>query len=46
MAEPKLYEIIRWQLAQVHKHLQPDGYFLQHDEIRMQGWDESCRQRG
>ena len=44
MAEPKLYEILRWQIGQVHKHLQPDGYFLQHDEIRVQGWDESCRQ--
>jgi hypothetical protein len=46
MAEPKLYEILRWQIGQVHKHLQPDGYFLQHDEIRVQGWDESCRRSG
>ena len=46
MAEPKLYEILRWQIEQVHKHLQPDGYFLQHDEIRVQGWDESCRRTG
>ncbi len=46
MAEPKVYEILRWQLAQVHKHVQPDGYFLQHDEIRVQGWDESCRRSG
>ncbi|MGO8750296.1 MAG: hypothetical protein ACLQNE_30495, partial [Thermoguttaceae bacterium] len=46
MAEPKVYEILRWQLAQVHKHIQPDGYFLQHDEIRVQGWDESCRRSG
>jgi hypothetical protein len=43
MAEPKLYDILRWQLAQVHRHLEPDGYFLQHDEIRVQGWDASCR---
>jgi hypothetical protein len=43
MAEPKLYEILRWQIAQVHKNLKPDGYFLSHDEIRVQGWDESCR---
>lgn len=43
MAEPKVYEILRWQLAQVHKYLEPDGYFLQHDEIRVQGWDASCR---
>ena len=46
LAEPKLYEILRWQIEQVHKHLQPDGYFLQHDEIRVQGWDESCRKTG
>ena len=46
MAEPKLYDILRWQIEQVHKHLQPDGYFLQHDEIRVQGWDESCRRTG
>ena len=46
MAEPKLYELLRWQIVQVHKHLQPDGYFLQHDEIRVQGWDESCRRSG
>jgi len=43
MAEPKVDEILAWHVAQVHKHLQPDGYFLQHDEIRVQGWDESCR---
>jgi hypothetical protein len=46
MAEPKVYEILRWHLAQVHKHLQPDAYFLSHDEIRVQGWDESCRRTG
>ena len=46
MAEPKLYKLLRWQIEQVHKHLQPDGYFLQHDEIRVQGWDESCRRSG
>ena len=23
-----------------------DGYFLQHDEIRVQGWDESCAKTG
>jgi hypothetical protein len=45
MAEPKVYEILRWQLEQVHKNLQPDGYFLSHDEIRVQGWDESCRKK-
>lgn len=46
MAEPKVYDILRWQVGQVHKHLSPDGYFLQHDEIRVQGWDESCQKSG
>jgi len=46
MAEPKLYEILKWQVAQVHANLQPDGYFLSHDEIRLQGWDASCRHSG
>lgn len=46
MAEPKLYEILKWQVAQVHENLQPDGYFLSHDEIRVQGWDASCRRSG
>lgn len=42
MAEPKLKEIVEWQVAQVHKYLKPDGYMLSHDEIRMTGWDASC----
>ena len=46
MAEPKVYEILRWQLAQVHEHVWPDGYFLQHDEIRVQGWDEAAVKSG
>jgi len=46
MAEPKVYDILRWQVAQVHKHLEPDGYFLSHDEIRVQGWDQSCAASG
>ncbi len=46
LAEPKVDELLAWQIAQVHKQLRPDGYFLQHDEIRVQGWDESCRRTG
>lgn len=46
MAEPKVYDILRWHLAEVHKNLQPDGYFLSHDEIRVQGWDASCEKSG
>ena len=42
---PKVYDILNWQIAQVKKHLSPDGYFMQHDEIRVQGWDEACLRR-
>jgi len=41
MAEPKLYELFKRE-AELVKNLQPDGYFMLHDEIRCQGWDESC----
>ena len=43
MGKPKLYEVLRWQIEQVHKNIQPDGYLLSHDEIRVAGSDESCR---
>jgi len=42
MSEPKLYDILKWQAKQIHDNLQPDGYFMSHDEIRCQGWDKSC----
>jgi len=45
MSEPKVYDILKWQAKQVHDNLQPDGYFMSHDEIRCQGWDESCKKR-
>lgn len=45
MSEPKVYDILKWQAEQVKKYLEPDGYFMSHDEIRAQGWDESCRKR-
>jgi len=41
MAEPKLYDLLKWQAEEVSKNLDPDGYFMAHDEIRSQGWDES-----
>jgi len=45
MSEPKVYEILSWQADQMKKRLEPDGYFMSHDEIRAQGWDESCAKR-
>ncbi len=45
MSEPKVYDILRWEVEQVQKNVQPDGFFMSHDEIRVQGWDESCTKR-
>lgn len=39
MAEPKVCEIVDWQVRRVRQALEPDGYFMQHDEIRVQGWE-------
>ena len=46
MTEPGLYKVLDWQIAQVHKHFDPAGYFMQHDEIRVHGWDASCQATG
>ncbi len=42
MSAPKVYDILEWQVKQVRDALHPDGYMMMHDEIRTQGWDESC----
>jgi len=43
MNRPQVWDIAKAQVRNLHQLLQPDGYFLCHDEIRFQGWDESCR---
>ena len=45
-AEPKTMELVKWQVAQIHKNLQPDGYMMAHDEIRHWGQDPSCIKTG
>ena len=45
MSDPKVYEILAEQAKQVQHLLQPDGYMMMHNEIRIQGWDDSCTQR-
>lgn len=45
MSEPKVYEILTEQARQVREAIHPDGYMMMHDEIRVQGWDESCERR-
>ena len=46
MAEPGIWDLTRKHMALVHKALEPDAYCLPHDEIRHQGWDDSCRKSG
>jgi hypothetical protein len=46
LSEPKVLEILDWQIEQVHKHVQPDGYFMGHDEIRVQGWEPAFERGG
>ena len=42
MSEPKTMELLKWSIEKVHKYVQPDVYMVSHDEIRVQGWDDSC----
>lgn len=46
MCEPKVMELNKWQVENVKRVLEPDGYMLTHDEIRHHGWDESCKKSG
>lgn len=46
MSEPKTYEIIEKQMRWMKENAQADAYMLSHDEIRMQGWDDSCAKTG
>lgn len=45
LSEQKVYDTIQWQIDQVKRVIKPDGYFMSHDEIRCDGWDESCTTR-
>jgi hypothetical protein len=44
--DPKRIDFYKKNVANMHNLVKPDGYFLCHDEIRCQGWDESCRKSG
>ena len=46
MSEPKTYEIIEKQVRWVKENVQPDIYMMSHDEIRMNGWDDTCAATG
>jgi hypothetical protein len=42
LAEPAIFDMITNQLQHIHADLNPEGYFMGHDEIRMGGWDGAC----
>ncbi len=46
LTHPKVYEILGDQIQRVQKMLQPSGFFLAHDEIRMGGWDADAQKTG
>lgn len=45
-AEQKIYDVIDRQVAWVKKNFDPDGYMMSYDEIRQQGFDDSCLHSG
>lgn len=41
MDDPDAFELCRLQMQKVRDLFDPDGYFMQHDEIRVAGWEPS-----
>jgi hypothetical protein len=39
LSEPKVFELCKQQIEHTEDALQPDGYFMSHDEIRCAGWE-------
>lgn len=46
LSAPEVYEIMRRHVAEVEDLLHPPAFFMQHDEIRVANWDQSCQSRG
>ena len=46
MAEPELYELLRREAEKINEMFEPKAFFMGHDEIRVQGWCESCEKTG
>jgi hypothetical protein len=45
LSAPETMQALQWQAEQVKAHCQPDAYFMSHDEMRSQGWDQDCADR-
>jgi len=46
LSEPKVYEILREELANINNLLHPRTFFMYDDEVWIGNWDESCQRRG
>ena len=46
MTEPKTYKLLEDEIKFVKDNLKPEGYFMQHDEIRHAAWDDTCTATG
>lgn len=46
LSEPKVYSILEDQIRRVNALLEPEGFFLGHNEIRVANWCEACQKRG
>ncbi len=46
LSEPRVYEILRDQVQRLNALMQPDVFFMSHDEIRCANWDPPCQARG
>src|SRR6185436_18129223 len=45
MSEPANYEQVRKEVTFIKKYVQPEIYFMQHDEIRLCGFCDNCAKR-
>lgn len=45
LSDPGTNALIKAEIANVTKLMDPDGYFLAHDEMRVIGWCGACEQR-
>jgi hypothetical protein len=43
---PKVFDLLRDQAKRVNDLLHPKSFFMQHDEIRVAGWDETATKSG
>ncbi len=45
LSEPTIYDVVAHQVARLQDLLQPKGFFISIDEVRVANWCEKCRRR-